>query len=419
MDKKHLSRRDVLVAATKTLAAGTAAAVIPGMLRAQSNDVVKIGLVFAKQGVWTEQGEQLASGVRIAMEQAGNALLGKRVEIVWFDEPSPQAAQQNIQKLIDEEKVVAVIGGSNSATSMAMASVARRAGVPYITPNAAAVAITGKECNPYTFRTLSTTLVASRALAPVMLNISKDWYFLSASYAYGQDVYDCMSQQLTAAGGKIVAYDKAPLGTPDFSSFILKIRAAKPGVVVAGLPGGDLSTFLKQWNEMGMKGKIPVCCPVIGDADLWSLNPDAATGYFGKPWHFNAPDLAPEDREFVRVYTEKFKKPPADKVWLSWYSTRVLISAINQNKSFKPNDIAKGLETVKINDAGAPGYYREWDHQMIRKFEIYKVKDKITDKWDWVDRVAVAPANPTDTKALETLFGTKQEIECKMEPRKS
>ena len=408
------SRRKVLQTAGKAAAGSVVAMSVPGLLRAQAQGPVKIGMVFAKQGVWTEQGEQLATGIKMALDEVGGKILGRNIELVWYDEPNPQSAQQNMAKLIDEDKVVAVIGGSNSGTSLAMSSVARRSKIPYITPNAAAAAVTGKECNPYTFRTLTTTLVASRAMAPALLGVGKKWYFLTANYAFGQDIYTSMSGLLKEANGTEIGVDQAPLGTTDYSSFILKIRQAKPDVVVAGLPGGDLSTFLKQWAEMGMKGKIPIACPIIGDADLWSLNSDAATGYYGKPWHFSSPNNPPADKAFAKAYLDKHGKPAADKVWLGWFSMRMLIAGINQAKSFKAGDIVGGLENARIDDGGSPAYYRAWDHQMLRKCMVFKVKDKITDKWDWLDLVAQEPKNPVD---LEKLYGSKIEIGCKMDPR--
>ncbi|KAF1022608.1 MAG: Leucine-, isoleucine-, valine-, threonine-, and alanine-binding protein [Paracidovorax wautersii] len=272
--------------------------------------------MFAKQGTWTVQGEQLVSGARMALEAVGNKLLGRPVELVWYDEPNPQSAQQNMQKLVDEDKVVAVLGGTNSATSLAMASVARRAKVPYISPNAAARELTGAECNPYTFRTLTTTLVASRAMAPELLKIGKKWSFLTANYAFGQDIQTSMSGLLKEGGGAVQSQDATPLGTTDFSSFILKLRQAKPDVIVAGLPGGDLSTFLKQYAEMGMKGRIPIACPIIGDADLWAISPEAVTGYFGKPWHFSSPDNPAADKAFIQAYPRSTSaRPPTKSGW--------------------------------------------------------------------------------------------------------
>ncbi|RKP56064.1 ABC transporter substrate-binding protein [Pararobbsia silviterrae] len=406
-----MTRRDWLVTTGKALASGAAVLAAPAIVRAQGEQPIKLGLLLAKQGVWTEQGEVIANGVKMALDDAKNQVRGRPIELLWYDEPNPQAAQQNMQKLVEEDKVAAVIGGTNSGTSLAISSVAYRTKTPYIAPNAAARELTGSSCNPYTFRVLSPTPVTCRALAPSLLAIGKRWHFLVANYAYGQDIQRSMSDLLKQAGGTITGTDATPLNTTDFSAYILKIRQAKPDVVMLGLPGGDLSTFLKQYAEMGLKGQIPVACPIIGDSDLWSISETAATGYYGKPWHFSAPDHSPEEVAFIKAYNAKFGKPPADKAWIGWFTTRALLGALNQAKSTSGADIVRSLETVQFGDSFGPAYFRPWDHQMLRRWTVFKVKDHITDKWDWLDTVSNVPKNPGD---LDALYGTRQEIGCTM-----
>jgi len=409
-----MTRRAWLATAGKTLASGAAVLAAPAIVRAQGEQSLKLGLLMAKQGVWTEQGEVIANGVKMALDDANNQARGRRVDLVWYDEPNPQSAQQNMQKLIEQDKVIAVIGGTNSGTSLAMSSVAARTKTPYIAPNAAARELTGSSCNPYTFRVLSPTPVTCRALAPSLLAIGKKWHFLVANYAYGQDIQRSMSELLKQSGGTIAGADVTPLNTTDFSSFILKIRQSKPDVVLLGLPGGDLSTFLKQYAEMGMKDKIPVACPIIGDSDLWSINVDAATGYYGKPWHYSSPGHSPEELAFIKKYTAKYGKPPADKAWIGWFTTRALLAGVNQAKSTSGPDIVQSLETVQFGDSSGPAYFRPWDHQMLRRWTVFKVKDHITDKWDWLNQVSAVPHNPAE---LDSLYGTKQEIGCTMAAR--
>ncbi|AMV46961.1 ABC transporter substrate-binding protein [Paraburkholderia caribensis] len=413
-DSAGMTRRAWLATAGKTLASGAAVLAAPAIVRAQGEQPLKLGLLMAKQGVWTEQGEVIANGVKMALDDANNQARGRRVDLVWYDEPNPQSAQQNMQKLIEQDKVIAVIGGTNSGTSLAMSSVANRTKTPYIAPNAAARELTGSSCNPYTFRVLSPTPVTCRALAPSLLAIGKKWHFLVANYAYGQDIQRSMSELLKQSGGTIAGADVTPLNTTDFSSFILKIRQSKPDVVLLGLPGGDLSTFLKQYAEMGMKDKIPVACPIIGDSDLWSINVDAATGYYGKPWHYSSPGHSPEELAFIRKYTAKYGKPPADKAWIGWFTTRALLAGVNQAKSTSGPDIVQSLETVQFGDSSGPAYFRPWDHQMLRRWTVFKVKDHITDKWDWLNQVSAVPQNPAE---LDSLYGTKQEIGCTMAAR--
>jgi branched-chain amino acid transport system substrate-binding protein len=405
------SRREVLQLAGKAMVGGVAAMSLPGTLRAQGEGPMKLGMMHAKQGTLTLHGEQMVNGARIALDEVGNKLLGRNIEMVWYDDSNPQSAQQNIQKMIDEDKVFAVLGGSNSASALAMSAVARRSKIPFMTPTAAN-ALTGSECNPYTFRNMYTYPVACRAIAPSLLSVGKRWHYLLANYVSGQDIYDAISPSLKAVNGTEVGIDKYTLGATDFSSYILKIRQTKPDVVVTALPGGDLSTFLKQWAEMGMKNKIAIACPIIGDSDLWAAGAEAATGYYGVPWHFSTADNPPQDKAFAKAYLAKHGQPAPDKAWLGWFQVRAYIAAINQAKSFKAADIVRALETVKIDDGPTPVTYRPWDHQMIRKLTIFKVKDKITDKFDWLDPVSTEPKNTTD---LDKMFGTKAEIGCKME----
>src|SRR2546425_12616895 len=116
---------------------------------AAAQQSLKIGMVIAKQGPFAQQGGDLAHGVQMAFSGAASKVLGRPAELIWMDEPNPQGAVQNITKLIEEQKVVAVLGGTSSATSLAMGSVALSARVPFITVNAGAREITGKDCNPF------------------------------------------------------------------------------------------------------------------------------------------------------------------------------------------------------------------------------------------------------------------------------
>ncbi len=186
-------------------------------------------------------------------------------------------------------------------------------------------------------------------LAPYALNYGKQWYFITASYAFGQDILNSFRDLLKAAGGTEVGSDEVPLNTADFSSFILKIRQAKPDVVVGGLPAGDLSTFLKQWNELGMKGKIPFVEIAIGDTDIWAVGPEAATGTFTKLWYYKNPDNPPEEQAFAAAYLKKYGKPAADKAWMGWITARSLFESIDAAGSTEPMAIIEALEAWKVS----------------------------------------------------------------------
>jgi branched-chain amino acid transport system substrate-binding protein len=250
-----MTSKKTLLAATRRallLGAGGAAATRLAMpfIGNAAAEPIKIGVILAKTGQIVDQAEYLWQGTELALEQRNKTLLDRPVELIWLDEPSPQVAQQSMQKLIDGHKVCAVIGGTLSSSALAMEAVAGRAKIPFVINNAAATDITGKNCNRWTFRLQPPVAVQMRALAPYAMTNGKKWYFLTAAFAFGQDIMRSGRQILQEADGTEVGSDEVPLNTPDYSSFILKIRAAKPDVVLGGISAGDLTTFMKQWSEL-------------------------------------------------------------------------------------------------------------------------------------------------------------------------
>jgi branched-chain amino acid transport system substrate-binding protein len=399
-----ISRRRTLLGTAASLSA-------PFISRAHAEDPIRIGLLLAKTGQIAPQTEYLAQGTYLALEQRNNMIGGRAAELVWLDEPSPQAATQNMQKLVQENKVCAILGGSLSSNALAEEATAAELKVPLVIDNAAATDITGKNCNRYTFRLNTPVLVQSRMLAPYALTYGKKWYFITASFAFGQDILRTSRALLKEAGGTEAGIDEVPLNTADYSSFILKIRQAKPDLVLGGLSAGDLSTFLKQWNELGMKGKIPFAEIAIGDTDIWAVGPEAATGVFTSLWWYKNPNNPPEEKAFAEAYEKKHNRPAADKAWMGWITAKSLFESIETAKSTEAMPIIEALEHWKFESGDVRYNYRKWDHQMELRNLVVSVKDKITDKWDYFDVKAALPENPAD---LDKVFGTPEEVGCKM-----
>lgn len=397
-----------LVAAAIALAAPFVCA--PFVAQAQSATAIRIGIVSAKQGVLAEPGVAAGNGAMLAAEQAGNRVLGRNLEVLWYDDANPQAAQQAITKLVDEDKAAAVVGGTNSASALAMAAVAKRAKVPLVVTAGAAREITGKDCNRYTFRTQLTVPVASRAITPLLFEKGKKWYFLTASYAFGQDISASMKTALDQAGGQAVGMDQVPQGTSDYSSFILKIRQAKPDVLVAGLGGNDLNNLMKQMAEYGLRGKVVLATPVVTDLAMWAIGPDAAAGVFAKQWQYNDPSNTDEEKRFVAAWKAKYDKPPAIEAWQGWVSMRMVLGAIEKARSTEGPAVVQSLETLRLPGAGQDMYYREWDHQFIHSLLVVKGRAPVgKDKWDMLEVVQKVNTSRADADAL---YGTKAEVGC-------
>jgi len=396
-----------------TGAAGLAGATLaaPYIARA-ADEPIRIGMIYAKTGQIQPQAEYLAQGTILALEQRGNKLLGRPAELVWLDEPNPQGAQQSAERLIQEQKVTALLGGSLSSFALAISAVAKKSKVPYVVANAATGALTGTSCNKYTFRLQSPVDVHTAVLAPYCKNLGKRWYLLTAAYAFGQDIKKSFSDYIIKNGGEVVGVDEAPLNTADFSSYILKIRAAKPDVVIGGVSANDLTTFLKQWNELGMRGKIPFAEIAVGNTDLWGVGPEAADGLYTITWYYKNKNNPPEEQAMAADYEKKYGRVAADKAWMGWLSAKSLFDSIDAAKSTEAGAIVEALENWSFKRGDNVVGYRKFDHQMTNRLLVAGIKPEITDKWDYFDVKAELPETPAD---IQTAYGTEANSACKMD----
>ena len=407
---RTLSRRRFLATSGTVLSARALSLAAPYVGTAAADEPLRIGMVLAKQGAFAQQGADLAAGVQIALRDAGNKAIGRNIELTWLDESDPQSATQSITKLIQEQKVSVVVGGTTSANSLAMGAVAKRSRVPFISLNAAARELTGKACNRFTFRGPASVPVYARAMGPELLAIGKKWYFLIASFTFGDDVLATYGDIIKSAGGTIVGTDRVPVETTDISSYILKVRQAKPDLLVSGL--ANVGPILKQLKEFGMTGQIGVAGPAVSDTDLWSVPREALSGIYGKTWYFNDPNNSPEDKAFVEAYRKTNDRPPTDRVWAGWFMTRLLMGAIENAKSVESNKLVEALEALRFKDGNQDVGFREWDHQLIRRPVVGTAQPNATDKWD---TLKVKPQAVVDTAELDRLFGSKEDIGCTME----
>ena len=404
-----LDRRRFLTASS---ALATSAVAMPWVRKSAADEPIKIGMIWAKTGQITQQAEYLAQGSMLALEQRGGKLLGRPAELVWLDEPNPQGAQQSAERLVQEHKVVGLLGGALSSFALAISSVAKKSKIPYIAANAAAGSITGASCNKYTFRLQPPVDVHTKVLAPYCATLGKKWYLLTAAYAFGQDIKKAFTKYIQDNGGEVVGADEVPVNTADYSSFILKIRAAKPDVVIGGVSANDLTTFLKQWNELGMRGKIPFAEIAVGNTDLWGVGPEAADGLYTITWYYKNENNPPEEKEMAAQYEKKYNRPAADKAWMGWMSAKALYDAIDAAGSTDPGKIVEALEHWKFKRGDLEVRYRDFDHQMVNRLLVAGIKPEITDKWDYFDVRAQLPKTVDEVNAA---FGAQAESACKMD----
>src|SRR5277367_162326 len=252
-----IGRRKLLQAG---LVVGAAQVASPFVLRARAADSVKIGLDNPLTGTYAAYGKNELIGCQLALEQinAKGGILGRQVELLVEDSTSGDAgtAVQKARKLIDSEKVDFLLGNVNSALSLAMAQVSNEKNILHIVPGAHTDAITGASCHWNVFRVCNSTQTLAFAVAGTLIkDYGKNWYYITPDYAYGHTLEAGMVKASAALGGSRVGGDLTPLGTVDFSSYLIKAQSANPDVIIFLVQGDDMLNALKQAAQFGLQNK--------------------------------------------------------------------------------------------------------------------------------------------------------------------
>src|SRR5271156_68365 len=277
------------------LIGGAPQAASPFVWRARAADSVKIGVDNTLTGTYAALGKNELVGNQLAVDQinAKGGILGRKVELVVEDSTSGDAgtAVQKASKLIDGDKVDFLLGNVNSALSLAMAQVSYEKRILHIVPGGHTDPVTGASCHWNVFRVCNMTQTLAAAVASALIkDYGKKIYYITPDYAYGHSMEAGLIKASAALGGIRVGGDLTPLGTVDFSSYLIKAQAANPDVIVFLLGGDDMVNALKQAVQFGLEHKVHLAGALQEMENLWGLPPEARIGTWVMEWYWKQPD---------------------------------------------------------------------------------------------------------------------------------
>jgi branched-chain amino acid transport system substrate-binding protein len=368
---RNLRRRSVLGGAA---AAAAGALVYPARgTFAASESPVKFGMVDPETGTYAALGASEITGAKLALDQInkGGGVLGRPVELLVEDSAaSPGLAVQKARKLVGSDKVDFLMGSVSSAVSLSLSQAAEELKTLYLDTGGHTDQVTGTECRWTTFRTCSTTWMLTAGNFKTLFDkFGKNWYFLTPDYAYGHSLQKDYATQLAKAGGKVLGNALSPLGTTDFSSYLIKIRAAKPDVLVNLTAGDDLVNSMKQAVQFGMQKDMTIAGALIELEDLAAMPAEARLGWWVMEWWWDQPNQ-PHVADFVATYkTMAGGKVPSARSWFGFASTHALALAANKAKALDTLSVVKALEGLVLPPEVAlqpnDPFYRAADHQLI------------------------------------------------------
>ncbi|MGN6703319.1 MAG: ABC transporter substrate-binding protein, partial [Burkholderiaceae bacterium] len=317
----------------KAIALAAAALVTTGMAATASaqvsGDTVKIGIITDLSGLYSDiDGQGGVEAIKMAVEDFGGKVLGKKIEVLSADHQNKaDIAASKAREWYDREGVDLLIGGTNSATGLAMAKVADEKKKPIIVIGAGTARLTNEECNPYTVHyAYDTVALAKGTGSAVVKQGGKTWFFLTADYAFGQSLEQDTARVVKAEGGKVLGEVRHPLSASDFSSFLLQAQASKAQILGLANAGGDTINSIKAANEFGITKTMKLAGLLMFINDVHSLGLNLTKGmYLTDSWYWDQND---ESRKWSRRYFDKMKKMPSSLQAADYSATIQYLNAV-------------------------------------------------------------------------------------------
>ncbi|CAN1560715.1 LivK ABC-type branched-chain amino acid transport systems, periplasmic component [Rhabdaerophilaceae bacterium] len=408
-----LSRRGVLGGAAATSLMVVAK---PAVILAQTPDVIRFGHLTPRTGFLGPLGEYAVMAADLAVEEinAAGGVLGRKLEILKEDSVNPQTASTKAERMVERDKVAAIIGEISSAACLTIAQVAQRTKTLYINTGGNSDALRGANCNKYMFHVESQNSMyvktCGRSLMQQGLVQGKKWFSLTADYAFGHDLLKVAKRFMEGAGGQFVADKLVPTDLTDFSALLIEIRNAKPDLVVCNLAGNQITNFLKQYSEFGLTFKVAGFG--FDTALAWAAGKDNFGGTWPVVWHHLIE--TPNSKKFVQAFTTKYRKPPENQAWGDFLAVKIFAQSMNEIKSTDSAKLIEHWEKGATFDVmkSREGYFRARDHQMMHEmYTVQALGSASKNQWDIFSSSAPVPAA---NESLEIIASTVEENECKM-----
>ena len=238
---------------------------------AQAQDKVKIGFVTDMSSLYADvEGKNGAVAIQMAIDDFGGKVNGLPIELLTADHQNKaDIAASKAREWIDTQGLTMLFGGTNSGTGLAMAKVAQEKKRVFVVNGAGTSALTNEQCSPYTVHyAYDTVALAKGTGGAVVEQGGKNWFFLTADYAFGAALEADTAKVVKEKGGTVVGGVKHPLNASDFSSFLLQAQNSKAQILGLANAGGDTINAIKAAKEFGITKSMKMAGLLVFITDI-------------------------------------------------------------------------------------------------------------------------------------------------------
>ena len=361
-----------------------------------SDDKVKIGVLSDMSGVYKSlEGPGAVIAAKMAIEDFGGKVLGKNIEIISADHQNkPDIGASTAREWIDSKQVDMITALDNSSVGLAVQGLASDKKTITMNTGAGTTALTEEQCSKYGIHYVYDTHALPVGTATAIVNNGgKKWFFITADYAFGHSLQDNTSKVVKALGGEVVGNVNAPLGTNDFSSYLLQAQSSGADVIGLANAGQDTVNAIKQANQFQIvQSGQKLAGMLVFITDIQSMGLDIAQGL-----QFTTAFVWNQDDEAEKWSREFFKRHGAMPTMVQagvYSSVSNYLAAVKAAGTDDSDAVRKQLGEMKLNDMFAKNGWIPLCGLMLHDMYLVEAKKpgESKEEWDLLNVVSKIPA---------------------------
>jgi branched-chain amino acid transport system substrate-binding protein len=368
-------------------------------LRAQSTSKpVKLGLLSDMGGPYRDVGGPgNRAAVELAVEDAGGSVLGRPIEIVQGDDQNkPDVAASLAREWVDSQGVDVLMDGAASSSGLAIQQIAREKKHIYLITGPATSDMTGKQCSPYGIHFAYDTYALAHGTGAALTKAGGDsWFFVTADYAFGYALERDTIAAVQSAGGKVLGNVRAPLGTADFSSYLVQAKASGAKVFGFANAGTDLQNCIKQAAEFGLsQSGVRMATLLMAINDVNSLGLKACEGLvYTDSFYW---DLSDKTRAWAKRWTAKMPgREPGLLHAANYCAANHWLKAVKAAGTTDADAVVAKMKATPVNDMYNDNVQVREDGRVMHVMHLWQVKSPAESKYpyDYCKEVVTIPAD--------------------------
>lgn len=361
-----------------------------------TDGVVKIGVLTDMAGPYSDNlGAGAVLAAQMAAEDFGGSINGVPIEVISADHQNKADIGSSLtRRWFDTEAVDVITELGSSAVAAAAQDLALKDNKILLITGAGSPALTGEHCSPngihwaydnYAYGKLVATSLVKQGL--------KKWFFITADYSFGHSLEQSAAQFVKSSGGEVLGAVRHPLGTADFSSYLLQAQASGADVIGLANAGSDMINAMKQAREFGIiQGGQKMSGLLVNLPDIHALGLEATQGLMlaeNAYWKLN-----PETEAWSRRFMARFNGRAPSSLQLAVYTAvSHYLESVKETGTDDTQTVLADMKKRPINDMYTTNAHIRADGRVIRDMYLLQVKSpaESTEPWDYYKVVTKVP----------------------------